>query len=194
MPSIKRPPVKNETVAAILGELDRHRLADGPTVANGGKHYKIRWRVNGGPPRTTTAPCTPSDIRGHRNARARVRRLLRQDGAELKLTRQRKPRAQRSKPTITPSEVRAAVPKPAVIPIRIEIPEPQIRTIEAANLTPALTAVWRELRYDQPVPVTTLAAALGKGRAVVSTDLSVMKGRGLVRNPRRGLWIRNPIP
>jgi hypothetical protein len=72
--------MKNDCLEAALQELD---LAGVRNVeqAHGSKHLQLRWTVNGHVRRVYTLPSTPSDpLRGPRNTRAQIRRLLRDDG------------------------------------------------------------------------------------------------------------------
>jgi hypothetical protein len=71
--------MKNECIAAAIAELSDHAVRD-VEIIRGGKHYQIRFRVNGGPQRVITAPCTPSDWRDPENTRRDVRKILRADG------------------------------------------------------------------------------------------------------------------
>jgi hypothetical protein len=52
-----------------------------PQVRNGGKHIKICWLDRHGGRCVLTLPCTPSDRRARANARALLRRLLRDSGS-----------------------------------------------------------------------------------------------------------------
>jgi Rha family phage regulatory protein len=67
----------NPELAAVLEELAAVGIK--PHVSNGGKHIKVAWTHNG-MPRIQGVACTPSDARGVQNARARVRRALKEDG------------------------------------------------------------------------------------------------------------------
>jgi hypothetical protein len=74
---------RNPELSAVLGELARVVLEDGPQVHNDRRHPLITWRAPGGPQRNLTVAGTPGDVfRGARNARARVRRWLKADGAQ----------------------------------------------------------------------------------------------------------------
>jgi hypothetical protein len=46
----------------------------------GGKHWQVRWQVNGHELRVYSLPGTPSDWRSPHNVRADIRRMLREDG------------------------------------------------------------------------------------------------------------------
>lgn len=70
--------MRNECLHAALGELHAAGIRD-VTHARGGKHWQIRWQVNG-TTRFYSLPGTPSDHRSIANTRADVRRLLRADG------------------------------------------------------------------------------------------------------------------
>jgi hypothetical protein len=71
--------MKNECIAAAIAELADHAVRD-VEIVRGGKHYQIRFRVNGGPQRVITTPCTPGDWRDPENTRRDVRKILRADG------------------------------------------------------------------------------------------------------------------
>ena len=67
----------NDVTETIVRELKLHGIT--PTLMNGGKHNKILWEAEGNK-RVYVAPITPSDFRARLNARAEVRRMLREDG------------------------------------------------------------------------------------------------------------------
>jgi hypothetical protein len=71
----------SEEAAAALAELQA--IGINPTIdRTGGGHIAIIWRITADKPlRKLFTCCTGSDWRGPNNARARVRRMLRQDGA-----------------------------------------------------------------------------------------------------------------
>ncbi len=72
--------MRNECLRAALHELESAGIRN-VEQAYGGKHLQLRWSVNGHIRRVYTMPATPGDtIRGPRNARADVRRMLREDG------------------------------------------------------------------------------------------------------------------
>ena len=65
----------NEVLKAVLGELHAAGVRD-VTVAAGGKHRQVRFRV-GRSERIFTAACTAGDSRAVSNAKADIRRLMR---------------------------------------------------------------------------------------------------------------------
>lgn len=67
------PPRKTAELDAVIDELNAVGI---PYTVKLGKHYKIRFKV-GDRERTIVVPCSGSDVRGARNARALVRRILR---------------------------------------------------------------------------------------------------------------------
>jgi len=72
--------MKNECLEAALSELELVGIR-GVEQVYGGKHLQLRWSVNGHVRRVYTMPVTPGDnIRGPRNTRADIRRMLREDG------------------------------------------------------------------------------------------------------------------
>ena len=88
---------------------------------HGGKHWQLRWRVNGHGLRIYNVPCSPSDWRSPHNARAQVRRLLREDGILVAPER----------PASTPKPPSSA-PKPdriAELERRVQVLEDLVRTI-----------------------------------------------------------------
>ena len=86
----------NDCIAAALAELDRAGVRDA-TVARGGKHFQIRFHVNGGPPRMVAVPCTPGDRRSAANTRSDVRRELRAAGVITDQQKQPQPTRQLSR-------------------------------------------------------------------------------------------------
>jgi hypothetical protein len=86
----------NDCIIAALAELDRAGVRDA-TVARGGKHYQIRFAINGGPPRMLAVPCTPSDRRSPANTRRDVRRELRAAGVITDQQKQPQPTRQLSR-------------------------------------------------------------------------------------------------
>lgn len=69
--------IANDCINSVCNEIRAVGLE--PVVAHGGKHAAIRWSVNG-VERIYHTALTPSDRRGHLNARSDVRNMLRQDG------------------------------------------------------------------------------------------------------------------
>jgi hypothetical protein len=86
----------NDCVTAALDELERAGIRDA-TVARGGKHFQIRFRVNGGPARLVAVPCTPSDRRSVANTRSDTRRELRAAGVLTDQPKQPQPTRQLSR-------------------------------------------------------------------------------------------------
>jgi hypothetical protein len=80
--------VKNDCLAVALQELSLAGVRD-VERAYGGKHLQLRWKANGGE-RMYSMPVTPSDFRAASNARAAIRRMLREDGM-LTSTERRSP-------------------------------------------------------------------------------------------------------
>jgi hypothetical protein len=72
--------MRNACLEVALRELELAGIRN-VEQAYGGKHLQLRWSVNGHAQRTYTMPCTPSDpLRGPKNTRADIRRMLRADG------------------------------------------------------------------------------------------------------------------
>jgi hypothetical protein len=72
---VARPPALVSEAVAVLG---RHgRTAD---VDLNGAHFKIRWTANNGRQQLLVVSRSPSDHRAAANARALLRRLLREEG------------------------------------------------------------------------------------------------------------------
>ena len=69
----------SDHIAVILSEL-RQAGARDIVVIRGAKHPRAQWISRHGQPRVYVLPGTPSDRRGLANARADVRRMLREDG------------------------------------------------------------------------------------------------------------------
>jgi hypothetical protein len=86
----------NDCVAAALNELERAGVRDA-TIARGGRHFQIRFTVNGGPPRMVAVSSTPSDHRSAANTRADVRRELRAAGVIINQPKQPQPERQLSR-------------------------------------------------------------------------------------------------
>jgi len=68
---------RNECLTAVLRALDAAGVE--PIIWHGGKHIRVAWHNPHGKQRSVTVPFSASDWRAVRNARADVRRLLRQD-------------------------------------------------------------------------------------------------------------------
>lgn len=73
---------RNQELDAVTDQLD---LVGINYTIERGRHIKIKWTANG-VTRTSIVAATGSDWRGTLNNKARVRRLLRQDGATLTAT------------------------------------------------------------------------------------------------------------
>ena len=71
---------RNEIVETVFKELEIHGLK--PVLLSGGKHDKIKWNAHGRE-RCFIASVSPSDVRSRLNARAEVRRMLRDDGITI---------------------------------------------------------------------------------------------------------------
>lgn len=69
---------RNEEVEAVLRELDAYGLKG--RILPLSKHIAVTWALADGRTRSQVCPLTGSDRRGWLNARARVRRQLREDG------------------------------------------------------------------------------------------------------------------
>jgi hypothetical protein len=65
--------MRNEVLDTVTRELNAVGIM--PRIEHGGKHLKVQWGQ-----RTYTAPKTSSDHRACLNARAEVRRMLKEDG------------------------------------------------------------------------------------------------------------------
>lgn len=70
---------RNHQLTAVLREVERAGYR--PQVHKGGRHLKITWSGADGKTRTIVISKTPGGGRGVANARACVRRLLREDYA-----------------------------------------------------------------------------------------------------------------
>ena len=71
--------MRNPCLDAALRELEAAGVRDVEQV-RGGKHWQLRWQVNGHGLRICTLPGTPGDWRSVHNTRAEIRRMLREDG------------------------------------------------------------------------------------------------------------------
>jgi hypothetical protein len=71
--------MRNPCLDAALRELDAAGIRDVEQV-RGGKHWQLRWQVDGHGLRVYSLPGTPSDWRSPHNTRADIRRMLREDG------------------------------------------------------------------------------------------------------------------
>ena len=112
--------MRNPCLEAVLRELEAVGIRDVEQI-HGGKHWQLRWRVNGHGLRIYNVPCSPSDWRSPHNARAQVRRLLREDGILVAPER----------PASTPKPPSSA-PKPdriAELERRVQVLEDLVRTI-----------------------------------------------------------------
>jgi hypothetical protein len=97
--------MKNPCLAAVLEELNASDVRH-ITRSQGGKHVQLRWPTPRGE-RMITLPMTPSDHRASDNARAVVRRMLREDGMLVE-AEQRKPPPLRQHDRLTLMERRLA--------------------------------------------------------------------------------------
>jgi hypothetical protein len=98
--------MRNDCLEAALQELELAGIRD-VEQAHGGKHLQLRWSVNGHIRRVYTLPSTPSDpLRGPKNTRAQIRRILRDDGV-LQQTKKERPTS-RPPDRITKLEQRVA--------------------------------------------------------------------------------------
>lgn len=70
--------MKRTILDTALRELERAGIR--PEQWVGGKHIRLRWSSPTGRPRYLTVSCSPGDYRAEKNNRARVRRILREDG------------------------------------------------------------------------------------------------------------------
>jgi hypothetical protein len=68
---------RNDQLAAVLAELDAHGVPY--EIRTGGKHMRVLWEVRTHK-RTTIVSVSGSDWRSAKNARAFVRRQLREEG------------------------------------------------------------------------------------------------------------------
>lgn len=82
---------RNEAFDFVTEEL-RTRGIKFDTEKTGSNHLELRWQLPDKELRTVFLPNTPSDHRGRLNARAHVRRLLKQDGVDLAVPDPLKPR------------------------------------------------------------------------------------------------------
>ena len=71
--------MRNPCLEIALRELEAVGIRDVEQV-RGGKHWQLRWQVNGHGLRVYTIPGTPGDWRSPHNVRAEIRRMLREDG------------------------------------------------------------------------------------------------------------------
>lgn len=78
---------RNEVLDTVLRELEVYGLKG--ILTYGGKHIRVDWAYPNGRSRFTTCPRTPSDHRSSLNARAQVRRMLKEDGAQIPTPQQR---------------------------------------------------------------------------------------------------------
>lgn len=74
---------RNEALDFVTAELKARNIRY-ETQTNGANHIEIRWQTTPDKEvRRYFVPATPSDHRGRLNARAEVRRMLKQDGVKL---------------------------------------------------------------------------------------------------------------
>jgi hypothetical protein len=71
--------MRSPCLEIALRELDAAGIRDIEQV-RGGKHWQLRWHVNGHGLRIYTVPGSPGDWRSAHNVRADARRMLREDG------------------------------------------------------------------------------------------------------------------
>jgi hypothetical protein len=131
----------------LCEHLERELAKAGVTpeiMRNGGDHMEMRWRSSGGRLRSILTSWTPSDHRTMLNARARIRKILREDGMlEIKPRKEKAPKLAKA----------LAMP---VVPdtdrIRIERLERDVNTLldMLSDLTAKLVAHGIKLE-DEPV-------------------------------------------
>jgi hypothetical protein len=123
--------MKNDCLEAALHELELAGIRD-VEQAHGGKHLQLRWSVNGHIRRVYTLPSTPSDpLRGPRNTRAQIRRLLRDDGV-LQQTPKAQPIAK------TPDRLTRLEQRVAALEQLVRTQQPPAQVVE---LTPSVINV-----------------------------------------------------
>jgi hypothetical protein len=116
--------MRNPCLEAVLRELEAVGIRDVEQI-HGGKHWQVRWRVNGHGLRVYSVPCSPSDWRSPYNARAQVRRLLREDGI---LTAPERPASIATPPSPAPKPDRIAE-----LERRVQALEDLVCTIQSAT-------------------------------------------------------------
>jgi hypothetical protein len=197
--------MKNEHLDAALAELGKFDIES--TLANGGRHQKLSWQIDGRPRRTIAISGSPSDARGLLNLRAQIRRTLRADGAappdnarhlaqQILLT-PLEPMAQR----VERLEREVAELQDIVVELLLKLeqplslkPDPEPAPAPKPK-SPPMEELLRNMRYDEPLSAAQLAKATGRTASHVSSYLTRMKREGLVKqlSDRRG-WLKAPIP
>jgi hypothetical protein len=72
---------RNPCLEVVLAELAMHGIA--VEIAHGTKHFKLQWAGSAGKRTLTVSRNSHPEPRAQRNARAEVRRILRQDGGQV---------------------------------------------------------------------------------------------------------------
>jgi hypothetical protein len=197
--------MKNEYLDAALAELGKFDVES--TLANGGRHQKLSWQIDGRPRRTIAISGSPSDACGLLNLRAQIRRALRADGAAppdnarhmakqiLLAPAPVEPVAQR----VERLEREVTELQDIVVELLSKLEQPLLLKPEPAPApkpkSPPTEELLRNMRYDEPLSAAQLAKATGRTVGHVSSYLTRMKRNGLVKQltDRRG-WLKAPVP
>ena len=128
--------MRNPCLEIALRELEAVGIRDVEQV-RGGKHWQLRWQVNGRGLRVYSLPGTPSDWRSSHNVRAEVRRMLQEDGL-LVTTERPEPAPPSAAPRIdrvTELERQVAAQRALLAELkrRVAASEEFIRTIQTAG-------------------------------------------------------------
>jgi hypothetical protein len=189
-----------EHCKTLIRELTSSGIKPNVEPTHGG-HIRIAWTVSGRKQQIITS-ATPSDNRATLNARARIRRLLREVNTPVS-------------PPAPPSllDKVLAVPEP-VEPLtdRVVRLEEDVATLldmlcdlqtrsqaplpsKAVVRQPRKIRCWvlRFLSYNDFTPVVKIALESGKSHNAVAVCLSIAKRRGLVANEPRVGWRKLPL-
>jgi hypothetical protein len=206
--------MQNELLETVQRELEKYGIKS--RIEMGGKHPKITW-VAKGENRVYVTSGTTSDVRARLNARAHVRRMIREDGLEKPAVFSKPPVLLRGEINESPrqknlqdqvSELRAEVE--ALIELILDQQPPSI------DMTMSINGV--RLVIGQPTKVAPPPPRTGKGQQVldaldfsstksvpdlarelhmkynnVAGLLSHLKKQGQVENLGRGQWRKKPL-
>lgn len=187
-------------IRIVQDELRRYGLAS-TLERTGSGHCAITWMGFKGP-RTYVQSYSPSDnARTALNARAQVRRMLREDGHE--------PPRQRERTALE----RLTTPGQPVDPLARRVAQLEYEMALMLDVLASLTAappnatqpkrqrtkadaqhpIVQALEFNAYTPLSVLASKVGKPPAQVATTLAYLAKRGLVQNLPRTGWKRSPI-
>lgn len=200
----------HDILTAVCGELQKAHIK--PVLKRSRKHIKVVWDA-GTKPQQFIVPSTPSDHRSLMNARAEVRRMLKETAHLLPA------------PPAAPTKARVKLDKAMGLPAHAETINDRLGRIEEAllilpQITEALAdltelllvvtgkpepiteeavketvadAVWKALSFTNPLTAEEVAKVVGVSRAHAATTLGTLVKAGRVKRLLRGQYVRMPL-